>query len=240
MGAGFIIFPFILLIFYIIPILLFFKKSIKKNTRYALLSIPIFFTGLFSIVLISDNERTEKNYQRFPQTNNISFINSTKEIKDSILQLQNIMNKLPKRLDQNSVTYTLDKHPERHYSFTFNWYEIGNLQNLELGDNLRIFEISQQHLADWSKYVGNDITPFDTLSKDECLRFINLIKFLDRNNLNAASLTKNIILFDYNDSLSMSHNLGSRKITLDTSGYYAPDFFDIIDSIDGFFLLRRK
>ena len=240
MGVGYIIVPIVILIFYIIPIGLFFVKSIKKNIRLSILCIPLLLTILFITYINIDIHRTNELHQKFPQANQITFLHSTREVRDSIIQLQRIMEKLPKRSDHQSVSYRLDKHPQRHNSFAFNWYEIDNLKNLESGDNFREFKMSEAMEIDPGKYAFSDLTPFDTLNLNECLRFINLIKFLDKNNLNAANLEENIITFDYNDSLRMSDNVGFRKITLDTSGYYGPEFFDIIDHKDGFYLLRKK
>ncbi|MGV9004040.1 hypothetical protein [Flavobacterium sp.] len=240
MAVGYVILPFVILIFYIIPIGLFFNKSIRKSTRLFLLSIPILLTVILTTYTIIDNNDTEELLLRFPQTNKITFSNSTKDIRDSIIQLQRIMQKLPKRSDHQSVSYVLDKHPQRYYSFSFNWYRIGNLKNLENDHKLHDFKIGKEDAIDWNKYVNKDLTPFDTLNPNECLRFINIIKFLDKNNLNAANLEDNIISFDYNDSLRISDNMGFRKITLDTTGYYGAGFFEIIDRKDGFYLLRKK
>lgn len=240
MGVGYIILPFLILIFYIIPFGLFFIKRINKGIRISLLSIPLLLTIVFITYAVIDDNKSNELYRKFPQANNITFLNSAKDVRDSIIQLQKIMEKLPKRSDHESVSYSLDKHPQRYYSFSFNWFDLDNLRNLEKSNNLHDFKITESISNEWTKYVSSDLFPFDTLTQSETKRFINLIKYLDRNSLSAANLENNIIAFDYNDSLRMSDNLGFRKITLDTSGYYGSDFFDIIDKQNGLYLLRKK
>lgn len=240
MGVGYIILLFLILIFYIIPFGLFFIKRINKGIRISLLCIPILLTIFFFAYVVIDNDKTQKLYRKFPQVNNITFLNSANDVRDSIFQLQKIMKKLPIRSDHESVRYTLDKHHQRYYSFSFNWFDVEKLDYLELNNNLHDFKIKESLRADWTKIVSSDLFPFDTLTQSETKRFISLIKYLDRNNLSGANLANNIITFDYCDSLRMSDNLGFRTITLDTSGYYGPNFFDIIDKQNGFYLLRKK
>ena len=240
MGAGYIIGPFVILIFYIIPIGLFFIKRIKKGIRISLLGVPLLLTIIFVSYVVIDENKTQELYRKFPQANKIMFLNSPNDVRDSIFQLQNLMKKLPRRSDHKSVNYSLDKYPQRYYSFSFNWFDLDKLESLEQNNNLHDFKITESLRSDWTKYVSSDLFPFDTLTQSETKRFIDLVKYLDRNNLSAANLADNIITFDYNDSLNMSDNLGFRTITLDTSGYYGPIFFDIIDKQNGFYLLREK
>ena len=240
MGVGYIILPFIILIFYIIPFVLFFIKRINKGIRLSLLCIPLLLTIVFITYAVIENHKTQELYLKFPQVNNITFLNPANDVRDSIFQLQKIMKKLPKRSDHESVSYALDKHPERYFSFSFNWFAFNKLEYLEQNDNLHDFKITESIRNEWTKYVSFDLFPFDTLTQSETKRFISLIKYLDKNNLSAANLADNIITFDYTDSLRLSDNLGFRTITLDTSGYYGPNFFEIIDKQNGFYLLREK
>ncbi len=150
------------------------------------------------------------------------------------------MGKLPKRWDHGSVSYALDKFPLRHNFFSYNCYDLGQFEDLEKDDSLRKYKITESDRQHWKKYMSSDLLPFDVLNRQEAKRFINLIHYLDRNHLNAANLEKEIISFDYNDSLRMSDNIGFRTIAIDTSGYYGPDFFDVIDNKNGVYLLRKN
>jgi len=240
MGAGYIIGPILIILIYIIPLVLLFDKRKKKRDRFALLCIPLLFTIIFTIVIVIDNKKTEKLFQKFPQANKITFFNRANDVRDSIIQIQRIMEKLPKRTDHGSVSYILEKYPNSHNTFSFNWSAIDNLEYLEQDNNLHNFKIGEQVKSDWTEFVSSGLYPFDTLTRIESRRFIKLIKYLDRNSLNAANLKDNIITFSYNDSLRISENIGFRTITLDTSGYFGSDFFHVMDKRNGFFLLIKK
>jgi hypothetical protein len=240
MGTGYIVLPVIILIFYIIPFGLFFNKRLKKGIRIALLCIPLFLTVISIIYLIIDNNKTEELYRKFPQVDKIIFLNKTSDVRDSILQLQKIMEKLPRRWDHETVSYSLDKYRYRYNLFSFNWFDFNKLEYLEQSNNLHDFKIIEANKSEWRKYVSTNLFPFGNLTQFETKRFIILIKFLDKNSLSGAELKENKITFDYNDSLRYSDNTGSRTIALDTSGSYGPLIFDMIDKKDGFYLLRRK
>ena len=240
MGVGYYLLPIVIVIFYIIPIGLFFFKRIRKGIRIGLLFIPILITVLFVLIAVVDSKKTTDLYKRFPQMNKITFNSPIKDIKDSIIQLQLIMDKLPRRSDHESVSYSLDKYPESYNNFSFNWFKLANFHDLIKDNNLHDYKISETNRIDWKKYVGLDFTPFDTLSNNEAKRLIGLIQFLDFNKLNAANLAEGVLSFDYNDSLRISKGLGFRTIVIDTSGYYGSEFFDIIDKKEGLYLLIKK
>jgi hypothetical protein len=239
MGAGILIFPFILLFLYIIPIGGFFFKRINKAFRIGLLCIPVVVTFVAAILMIKDANKQEWLYKRFPQMNTLTFKDAPHVVRDSILVLQQIMNKLPKRKDHQSISYTLDKYPERYNYFTYNWYDAGSFKRLAEGDNLRHFAFNAD-TTDWHKYMGTNTMPFIALTPLEAKTFLQLIKYLDRNHLNAATLEDGTIALDYNDSLRISDGLGFRKVTIADSGYYSSEFFDIIDRKEGIYLLRKK
>jgi hypothetical protein len=241
MGVGEFLLPWVLLIFYVIPICLFFFKRINKRIRIVFLSIPLLITALLSGYIIIDNFESESLNRRFPEVNNITFKNSTIAVRDSILVLKTIMGKLPRRNDQESVIYSLDKFPETYNVFSFNWFDFDNFENLEKDNNLLNYKISEPLTEEWKKFIGNDLLPFDTLTQNESRKFLDLIKFLDHNQLSAATLSSdNVISFVYNDSLRYSDDTGFRTNTLDTSGYFGSTFFQLIDQKDGIFLLIKK
>jgi hypothetical protein len=240
MGVGFFLAPIFLLLFYVVPIGLFFYKKIRRNIRLILLLIPIFFTVFFIVFAIIESKKTSELYAKFPQVNNITFKNLPLDIKDSIIQLQVILDKLPKRWDHKSVSYTLDKYPDSYNYFNFNWIKIGYFDTLITNSDFRTISIPDFQKSTWEEYINSDFLPFDILNPKEASRFIGLIKYLDFNKLNAANLEDGIISLTYNDSLRISENTGFRTIVIDTSGYYGSDFFDIIDIKDGIYLLRKK
>jgi hypothetical protein len=240
MGVGYFLLPIVIVIFYIIPIGLFFFKRIRKVVRIGLLFIPILITVLFVLIAVIDSKNTTDLYNRFPQMNKITFNSPIKDIKDSIIQLQLIMDKLPKRWDHKSVSYSLDKYPGSYNNFSFNWFKLADFHDLVKDNNFHDYQISESNMSEWKKYVGLDFTPFDTLSYNDTKRLIGLIQFLDFNKLNAANLADRIISFDYYDSLRISNGLGFRKIVIDTSGYFGSKFFDIKDHKEGLYLLIKK
>jgi hypothetical protein len=188
--------------------------------------------------MLIEAKKQEALYKKYPQVNKIIFNNNFNDVRDSILQLKILMKKLPKRLDHESICYSIDKYVTRLNNFSFNWFDLENLADLEKENNQ--YKYSGNQISDWNKYIGKDLRPFKSLSEAELKRFFKLIKYLDKNSLNGANIEGNIISFDYSDSLRMAKGTGFRTITNDTSGYYGPQFFDIIDSRNGFFLLRKK
>ncbi len=240
MGAGYVAFPLAILFFYIIPIRIFFSATDEKGYRSFLLGIPIFFTLLSITFVVIETKKTEDLYRKFPQANKLIFLNPANEIRDSICQLQSIMEKLPRRSDYQSVSYSLNKRPEKYHSFSFNWFDFDKIEFLEQKNNLRNFKVPKSSIKGWTEYVSSDLFPFDTLTSLEAKKFISLLKYLDKNNLNAANLEYDLITFDYNDSLRISNNLGFRTVTLDTNWYFNPNYFTILDKKNGFYLLSKK
>ncbi|MFT6947903.1 MAG: hypothetical protein ACJARP_002335 [Vicingaceae bacterium] len=239
MGVGYVILPIVILLFYILPVALYFVKKINKKTRKVIISIPLFLTIILATFIFIDNYKQEELYKKFPEINKITFKNSTEELKDSIFQLEKLMLKLPKRTDYNSINYSLDKFKGRHNLLRFNWFKIGTLNDLKEKNNLINYKINISEQADWREWVNNDIKPFNSLSPAESKRFIKLIEFLDQNSLSAMKIEDNMTTFSYNDSLRISDGLGFRTITMDTTDYYGPPFFKIIDRKDGFYLLVK-
>lgn len=240
MGVGFFLLPIVILLFYIVPIGLFFFKKINKTVRLILLVIPFSVTMLFVIVALNENKKSNELHAKYPQINTLIFKDSAIAIKDSIFQLQILMDKLPKRWDHNSVSYTLDKYPDSYNYLSFNWIKTCHFDRLMSDSDFRAISIPDSQKSNWEQYINSDFLPFDTLSSQEASRLIKLINFLDCNKLNAANLEDGIISLTYNDSLRISDNAGFRTIVIDTTGYYGSDFFDIIDRRDGIYLLRKK
>jgi hypothetical protein len=239
MGAGTFIFPFVLLFVYIISIAGFFYKRLTRVLRLVLICIPIGVTLAIAILMAEEANKQEQLNKRFPQINALTFKDALPAIRDSILALQQIMKKLPKRNDHQSVSYTLDKYPGRYNNFTYNYYDAGSFDNLTKGDNLRHL-IFKRDTAGWQEYIGKNTAPFMALTLLEAKKFIRLLQYLDKNHLNAATLEGGFIALDYNDSLRISDGLGFRTVTVVDSGYYSSKFFDIIDQKSGLYLLRKK
>jgi hypothetical protein len=224
MGVDFFLLPIILLFFYIIPIGLFFLKSIKKRIRHIILLIPIVVTILFTSVAIIETKKTNDLYKKYPQANKLTFMDKPENVRDSILALQDLMEKLPKRWDNNGVSYEIEKFRDRHNQLTLNRYRLGKFDDLISDSVFRYLRIPESVKTDWIKYVGNDIIPFDTLTRSETMRFISLTNYLDLNKLNGAFLHDGKIGLTYNDSLRIWVGTGFRTVIIDTSGYY--DYLD--------------
>ena len=239
MGVGFFLLPIILLFFYIIPIGLFFFKSIKKRIRQILLLIPIAVTILFASVAIISTGRSNALYKKYPQANKLTFRDNPESVRDSILALQDLMEKLPKRWDNEGVSYEIEKYRDRINQMTLNRYRIGKLDDFTSDSSLINMQIPKSVQADWIKYVGSDIIPFDTLTQSEANRFLKLIRYLDSNNLNGAFYDGKIGL-KYNDSLRIWVGTGFRTVIIDTSGYYDFHGYEIIDEINEIYLTRDK
>ncbi len=240
MGVGFFLLPIILLFFYIIPIGLFFFKSIKKRIRQILLLIPIAVTILFASVAIISTGKSNALYKKYPQVNKLTFKDNPENVRDSILALQNLMEKLPKRWDNEGVSYEIEKYRDKVNQMTINRYLIGKLDDFNSESTLRELQIPKSSQADWVKYVGNDIIPFDTLTQNEAKRFINLIKYLDLNKLNGAFLKNGKIGLTYNDSLRVWAGTGFRTVIIDTSGYSDFHDYEIIDNKENIYLTRHR
>lgn len=242
MGVGFIILIFLLFFYYFVPILLFFNKSTKKNIKSKVLFVPVVITIIIIPLIIIDNRKTAALYDKYPQMDKITFENPIADVRDSIIELQKIMDKLPKRLDQESVSYSLDKYHQRYNYFTYNWYNLGRFEDLEKDDSLRKYKVAPSD-SNWTKYMGANFQPFSVLNQIEAHKFINLIHYLDHNHLNTANIERNHqISLAYNDSLRVNvpGNLGFRTIALSDTGYFSHDFYTIIDSITGVYLLDQK
>jgi len=239
MGVGFFLLPIILLFFYIIPIGVFFFKSIKKRIRQILLLIPIAVTILFASVAIISTGKSNALYKKYPQANKLTFRDNPESVRDSILALQDLMEKLPKRWDNEGVSYEIDKYRDRINQMTLNRYRIGKLDDFTSDSSLINMQIPKSVQADWIKYVGSDIIPFDTLTRSEANRFLKLIRYLDSNNLNGAFYDGKIGL-KYNDSLRIWVGTGFRTVIIDTSGYYDYHGYEIIDEINEIYLTRDK
>jgi hypothetical protein len=239
MAAGYILGALILFFFFLIPIGLIIFDNIKKKTKILLALIPISITSVFTIYVVIDNINRDHLYQEFPQVNQISFKHSSSAVRDSISALTFLMKKLPYRTNHDNVQYSIDKHVDRHNTFSFNWFPIDNLDFLEIDDNLREYRISSQNKEDWIKYVSSDLLPFDNLSKEEAKCFIGLINFLSENNLTSLEINSRGITLNYCDSLRLSVNTGFRQIRLDTANYYNPERHHIHDIKDGFYLISR-
>jgi hypothetical protein len=149
------------------------------------------------------------------------------------------MNKLPKRLDHQSVSYSLDKYPQRYDYFTYNWYDLGRFNDLEKGDSLRRYKVEQSD-SNWTKYMGTSFQPFNKLNQAEAQRLINLIHYLDHNHLNAANIENNQISLAYNDSLRICCNVGFRTLALSDTGYFDKLFYYVMDSTNNIYLLIQK
>ncbi len=240
MGVGFYLLPIIILFFYIIPIGLFFIKRIRKRIRQIILLIPIAVTILLASVAIIETRKTNKLYKKYPQVNKLTFIDKPENVRDSILILQRLMDKLPKRWDNEGASYEIEKYRDRINHITLNRYRIGKLDNFNSDSALRELQIPKSSQADWIKYVGNDIIPFDTLTQNEAMRFINLIKYLDLNKLNGAFLKNGKIGLTYNDSLRIWAGTGFRTVIIDTSGYSDFHDYEIIDNKDKIYLTRHR
>ena len=178
MVVGFIILIFILFFFYFVPILLFFSKDTKKSIKSKILYVPLVITFLITTFIIIDNRKTAALYDKYPQMNKITFENTVAAVRDSVRELQKIMDKLPKRLDHESVSYSLDKYPQRYNYFTYNWYDFGRFEDLEKGDSLRKYRVATSD-SNWIKYIGANFQPFSVLNKAEAQRFISLIHYLN-------------------------------------------------------------
>lgn len=240
MGVGFFLLPVILLLFYIIPIGLFFFKSIKKRIRQIILLIPITVTIFFTSVAIIETVKTNTLYEKYPQANNLTFRDKPENVRDSIIALQVLMEKLPKRWDNEGVSYEIEKYRDRHNYLSLNRYSLGKFGDLNTDSALRYIQIPESVKNDWIKYVGNDIIPFDTLTQSEAIRLIGVIKYLDFNKLNGAFLHDGKIGLTYNDSLRIWAGTGFRNVIIDTLGYYDYHGYEIIDSEKGLFLTRNN
>jgi hypothetical protein len=232
MGAGYIFIPIVLIVFFIIPIILFFLYK-KSRNRIVFLSIPFIITISFFLYVSIDSYKKEKLHEEFPQINKIVFKNSTEELKDSIYQLEILMRKLPEN-GVGGVSYSLDKHNSRYNILSFYGSKIERL------DLLREFYCSNRSDQQLLKKIeNNSFYPISTLTLTEAKRLIQLIEFLDNNSLNAMEVGRDITNFRYIDSLSIAHNLGGRTITMDTTKYYNSTFFYVHDVKDGFYLLSK-
>jgi len=239
MGVGYFLLPIILLFFYLIPIGLFFFKSIKKRIRQILLLIPIGFTIFFTSAAIISTGKSNSQYEKYPQANKLTFKDKAEDVRDSIFELQDLMKKLPKRWDNQGVSYEIEKYSDRINHVTLNRCRIGKLDDFNSDSTLRELQIPKTSQIDWVRYVGNDIMPFDTLTQSEAIRFLKLIKYLDSNNLNSASYDGKIGL-KYNDSLRIWAGTGFRTVITDTSGYFDSQGYEIIDELKDIYLIRDK
>ena len=201
--------------------------------------IPIGFTMFFASVAIISTGKENALYEKYPQANNLTFIDKPENVRDSIIVLQDLMEKLPKRWDNEGVSYEIEKYRDRINQMTLNRYRIGKLDDFNSESTLRELQIPNSSQADWIKYVGNDLIPFDTLTQSEAIRFIKLIKYLDSNKLNGAFYDGKIGL-KYNDSLRIWAGTGFRTVIIDTSGYYDYHGYEIIDEINDIYLTRDK
>ena len=56
------------------------------------------------MLLILISKKDDQAFQKFPQANKITFFNRANDVRYSIIQIQRIMEKLPKRTDDRSVS----------------------------------------------------------------------------------------------------------------------------------------
>ena len=199
-----------------------------------MLSIPIGFTLIFAVGVLYDNYRTGKLYERL-KVNKLTFRNPNSAVRDSIIELKNLMEKLPRRQDHGAVDYSIDKYPNSYGQFNFNWQKIGGFEALTINNRFRSIELKS--LTEWGT---QDKTPFDTLTQAECDRFISLIEFLDFNKLNGAELNSfGDISLSYNDSLRIAEGVAFRTVVLDTTNSFSPSIYYCFDSKDGLYLVTR-
>jgi hypothetical protein len=228
----------IVLFVYIVPIGTVLIGGLSRNNKYAIIAVPSLFTLMILSLMASDGYDYWSTRIMYPEMFELKCKNSTNSVKDSIIELQLLMAKLPRRLDDNSVEYSIDRHKDRYNQFRFNWRLIGDYQNLANANALRSVSIPSKVLTEGESH---DNIPFDTLSNEEVNRFLELIKFLDANKLTGAKLDDagSISIF-YNDSLSFSEQTQLRRVVLDTSGFYSSESFRFLDSRDGMHLIVSR
>ena len=56
------------------------------------------------MLLILISKKDDQAFQKFPQANKITFFNRGNDARESIVQIQRIMEKLPKHTDNRSVS----------------------------------------------------------------------------------------------------------------------------------------
>ncbi|MDW7690950.1 hypothetical protein R9C00_20660 [Flammeovirgaceae bacterium SG7u.111] len=234
MGVGYLILPFIVLLFYVIPIGIALFSGTSRKAKFGVLAIPVAFTLIFAIRVVWDKYQTSKKIERLPQANKLTFRSSNSAVRDSIIEIKNILKKLPTRRDHGSVSYSIDKYSDSYGQFNFNWARIGHFQHLT---KRGLQKVKLKELSEWGT---QDKTPFDTLSSNEAERLVKLIEFLDYNQLNGAELNSfGDISLTYNDSLRISENIGFRKVVLDTTKSFPPNLYHCFDSKDGLYLVKR-
>ena len=99
MGVGYVIWPYFLLIFFIIPVVLFFVKTIPKKQRVFILSIPIILTLLTFGYAVFDTIRANIRVKNHPEYNRMTFTNSITDVRDSLVELKQLLNSI--RIDND-------------------------------------------------------------------------------------------------------------------------------------------
>ena len=64
----------------------------------------------FASVAIISTGQSNALYKKYPQANKLTFENTPEDVRDSILSLQDLMEKLPKRWDNEGVSYEIEKY----------------------------------------------------------------------------------------------------------------------------------
>ena len=235
----YIIGPIVLVLLYLVPILLFFVPKINKSVRFSLLLLPMGFTLWIAYETQKDRAATKALYLKYPQANKITFVNSIADVRDSIEVLKTLMKKLPHKNDLNTVDYVINKYPAPHNYFSLNWCIFEDINSFYTTVNLLDYKIPKDSQADWERIVSEDMYPFRCFNKNEAKRFLLLIKYLDRNSMNAANLYgNNYITLQYNDSLRIWADIGFREISIDTNDSYSSEKQDLLDAQNGLYLIE--
>ena len=181
-------------------------KVINKWIRRFFLFIPISATIAIIYVQMFDSINSYILDKKFPETNNIILKDSTNAVRDSIIVLQKLMEKLPKsKLGNKFVHYEISKYPGKMNIFELNKKPIGPLNDLKTGIISRNLKTNVSTNSKRSYRIQNDNMPLSKLSNSQVSRFIKLISYLDSNKLNGALLINNSIEVRYNDSLRISN-----------------------------------
>ena len=119
----------------------------------------------------------------------IVFKDSIEAVKSKILELETLLAKMPKT-QLGYTSYRIEKLDVRYNTFNFNDVERGKLKDL---DSLKAFQ---------------------NLSEMETRKFVSLIKFLDENGLNGATLDNGAFFLNYRDSITIPTNWTERVLIL--------------------------
>jgi hypothetical protein len=137
----------------------------------------------------------------------IVFQDPVNEIKQRMLELQNLLKIMPKT-EIGIISYNIEKHPVRFNVFNFDNIEMGRLPDLDT------------------------IKRFKNLNEAQTRRFIQLVNYLDHNGLNGALVDEDAIMFNYHDSITVPTNWTDRFLIIKNGSKASQSWVEIRSLVD--------